>query len=120
MSTIDDEIVRIAERRHDLITTSELERLGLSIRSIQRRADRGQLRRLLKNVYATLPPPDEVPRRELALCLHNPNAVISHASAASYWGIRRAPKGQVEITVPHGMRVRGVSAVVHYSNTIPE
>jgi very-short-patch-repair endonuclease len=120
MSTIDDEIVRIAERRHDLITTSELERLGLSTRSIQRRADRGQLRRLSKDVYATLPPPDNVPRRELALCLHDPEAVISHASAAAYWGIRRAPKGQVEITVPKGRGVKGVSAVVHYSNKIPD
>jgi very-short-patch-repair endonuclease len=120
MSTIDDEIVRIAERRHDLITTSELERLGLSTRSIQRRADRGQLRRLSKDVYATLPPPDNVPRRELALCLHDPEAVISHASAAAYWGIRRAPKGQVEITVPKGPGVKGVSAVVHYSNKIPD
>ncbi len=120
MSTIDDEIVRIAERRHDLITTSELERLGLSNRSIQRRADRGQLRRLFKDVHATLPPPDTVPRRELALCLFDPQAVISHASAAAYWGIRRAPKGQVEITVPKGRRVRGASAVVHYSNKIPD
>jgi very-short-patch-repair endonuclease len=120
MSTIDDEIVRIAERRHDLITTSELERLGLSIRSIQRRTDRGQLRRLFKDVYATLPPPDNVPRRELALCLHDPEAVISHASAAAYWGIRRAPKGQVEITVPKGRCVKGASAVVHYSNKIPD
>ena len=120
MSTIDDEIVRIAERRHNLITTGELERLGLSIRSIQRRTAGGQLRRLLPNVFATGAPPDEVPRRELALCLFHPAAVISHSSAAAFWGIRRAPKDRVEVTVPHDLHVRGVSAVVHYSNKMPD
>jgi very-short-patch-repair endonuclease len=120
MSTIDHEIVRIAERRHNLITTADLERLGLSRRSIQRRADSGQLRRLLTNVYATTPPPDAVPRRELALCLNHPDAVLSHSSAAAFWGIRRAPKDHVDVTVPHGIHVRGVAAVVHYSNKVPE
>jgi very-short-patch-repair endonuclease len=120
MSTIDDQIVRIAERRNNLITTGELERLGLSSRSIQRRVLRGQLRRLLPHVYAIVPVPDDVPRRELAVCLSSPNAVLSHSSAAAFWGIRRAPKDHVDVTVPHGAHVRGVSAVVHRSNLIPE
>ena len=50
----------------------------------------------------------------------DPSAVISHHSAAAYWGIRRAPKDRVEITVPYGVRPRGVTAVVHYSNLIPD
>jgi very-short-patch-repair endonuclease len=120
MSTMDDEIVRIAERRLNLVTTGDLKRLGLSNRSIQRRAARGQLRTLVRNVYATVPPPDDAPRRELALCLFHPAAVISHASAAAFWGIRRAPKDHVDVTVPHNLYVRGASAVVHYSNKMPE
>jgi hypothetical protein len=120
MSTMDDQIVRIAERRLNLVTTGDLERLGRSKRSIERRAARGQLRSLVPNVYATVPPPDDVPRRELALCLFHPAAVISHASAAAYWGIRRAPKDHVDVTVPHNLYVRGTSAVVHYSNKMPE
>lgn len=120
MSTIDDDIVRIAERRHDLITSDELERLGLSQRSIERRAAGGRLRRMGPNVFTTMGPPDDVPRRELALCLSHPEAVMSHASAAAYWGIRRAPRDRVEITVPYNVRRRRVSAVVHYSNLIPD
>jgi very-short-patch-repair endonuclease len=120
MSTIDDDIVRIAERRNDLITTGELERLGLSIRSIERRTERGQLRRIVPGVYATVPPPDDVPRRELAMCLFHPQAVISHHSAAAFWGIRRAPRDRVDVTVPHRVWLRGVAAVVHYSNLIPD
>jgi len=120
MSTIDDSIVRIAERRLNLVTTDDLQRLGLSVRSIQLRVARGQLRPVVRNVYATVPKPDDVPRRELALCLYHPSVVISHASAAASWGIRRAPKDNVDITVPHNLYLRGVSAVVHYSNQMPD
>jgi very-short-patch-repair endonuclease len=120
MSTIDDSIVRIAERRLNLVTTGDLQRLGLSNSSIKRRAARGQLRPLAPNVYATVAPPDNAPRRELALCLHHPDVVISHASAAAYWGIRRAPKNHVDITAPHNLYLRGVPAVVHYSNKMPD
>jgi very-short-patch-repair endonuclease len=120
MSTIDDSIVRIAERRLNLVTTDDLQRLGLSISSIKRRVARGQLRPLVRNVYATGVPPDDAPRRELALCLYHPAVVISHASAAAFWGIRRAPKNNVDVTVPHGLYLRGVSAVVHHSNKMPD
>ena len=120
MSTTDDDIVRIAERRQNLITTGELERLGLSSRSIQRRVASGQLRRVAPGVYTTMDPPDDVPRRELALCLSQPAAVISFASAAAYWGIRRAPKDRAEVTVPHDVKWRDPRAVVHYSNLMPE
>ena len=120
MSTIDDSIVRIAERRLNLVTTDDLKRLGLSKSSIKRRALRGQLRQFARDVYVTVPPPDDVPRRELALCLLHPGAVLSHHSAAAFWGIRRAPKDRVDITVPHGVYARGVPAVVHYTNKMPD
>ena len=65
------------------------------------------------------PGPYDVSQRELALCLSLPAAVLSHASAAGYWGIRRALKDRVELTVPHGARVDDHRAVVHYSNRLP-
>lgn len=74
MSAIDDEIVGIAERRQQLITSGELERLGLSTRSVQRRIGTGRLRRMTRDVFATVPPPDDVARWELALCLSHPAA----------------------------------------------
>jgi very-short-patch-repair endonuclease len=120
MSTMDDEIVRIAERRLNLVTRDDLKRLGLTKSAIQRRTARGQLRALLPDVFAVVPPPDGVPRRELALCLFHSDAVISHHSAAAFWSIRRAPKDRVDITVPHGVYLRGVPAVVHYSNKLPD
>ena len=120
MSTVDPHIVRIAERRLRLVTDDEVQRLGLSDRSIRRHVERGALHRVLPGVLSTHPAPYDVPQRELALCLSLPSAALSHASAASYWGLRRAPKDRVELTVPHNTKVLDRRAVVHYSNLMPE
>jgi very-short-patch-repair endonuclease len=120
MSAIDDEVMRLAEARLNLITHRELVDLGLSRRSIERRAADGRLRQVLPGVYSTHGPPYDVPRRELAVCLSRIEAVISHSSAAAYWSIRRAPKDRVDVTVPYDVRLPGISAVVHYSNLLPD
>ena len=120
MSTVDPLIVRIAERRLQLVTDDELQRLGLASRTIRRRVELQQLHRVLPGVLSTHAGPYDVSQRELALCLSLPAAVLSHASAASYWGIRRALKDRVELTVPHGARVDDHRAVVHYSNRLPD
>ena len=120
MSTVDPLIVRIAERRLQLVTDDELQRLGLASRTIRRRVELQQLHRVLPGVLSTHAGPYDVSQRELALCLSLPAAVLSHASAASYWGVRRALKDRVELTVPHGARVDDHRAVVHYSNRLPE
>jgi very-short-patch-repair endonuclease len=120
MSTVDPLIVRIAERRLQLVTDDELQRLGLASRTIRRRVELQLLHRVLPGVLSTHAGPYDVSQRELALCLSLPAAVLSHASAASYWGIRRALKDRVELTVPHGARVDDRRAVVHYSNRLPD
>jgi very-short-patch-repair endonuclease len=120
MSTVDPNIVRIAERRLHLVTDDEIQRLGLSERTVRRRIEAGALHRVLPGVVSTTAGPYDVPQRELALCLSIPNAVLSHASAAAFWGIRRAPKDRVELTVPHDVKVLDRRAVVHYSNRLPD
>ena len=120
MSTVNSNIVRIAERRLHLITDDEVKRLGLNERSVQRLVRIGQLHRIADGVLATHEGPLTVPQRELAICLSISDAVLSHTSAASIWGLRRAPKDRVEVTVPHGRRVADRRAVVHYSNRIPD
>lgn len=120
MSTVDNDIVRIAERRLHLVTDDEVQQLGLSDRSIRRRVGSGRLHRVLPGVLSTHAGPYDVPQRELALCLSIPGAALSHASAAGYWGLRRVPQDRVDVTVPHGTRVDDHRAVVHYSNRIPD
>lgn len=120
MSTVESNIVRIAERRLHLVTDDEVQRLGLSDRTIRRRVEAGQLHRVLPGVLSTNAGPFDVPQRELALCLSIPDAVLSHTSAAGYWKIRRVPKDRVDVTVPQSTRVEDHRAVVHYSNRLPD
>jgi very-short-patch-repair endonuclease len=120
MSTVDPDIVRIAERRLHLVTDAEVQRLGLSERSIRRLVGREELHRVLPGVLSTTRGPYDVSQRELALCLSIPGAVLSHHSAAAYWGIRRAPKDRVDITVPKNTWVADRHAVIHFSNLMPD
>jgi hypothetical protein len=120
MSTVDPEIVRIAERRSHLVTDGEVQRLGLTPRTIRRWVESGRLHRVAPGVLSTSAGPYDVSQRELALCLSLPSAVLSHHSAAAYWGIRRAPKDRVDLTVPHGAWVVDRRAVVHFSNRMPD
>jgi hypothetical protein len=120
MSTVDPHIVRIAERRLHLVTDDQIEKLGLSERSTRERVGDGRLHRVAPNVLATHAGPYDVSQRELAICLSVPDAVLSYASAAGYWGLRRAPKDRVEVTVAKGQTVSDRRAVVHYSTKLPE
>jgi very-short-patch-repair endonuclease len=120
MSTVDPHIVRIAERRLHLVTDDEIQRLGLPQRSIRRWIELRQLHRVGPGVLSTSAGPYDLSQRELALCLSLPAAVLSHASAAAIWGIRRGPKDRLDITVPKGTRVTDHAAVVHYSNCLPD
>jgi very-short-patch-repair endonuclease len=120
MSTVDPHIVRIAERRLHLITDDEIQRLGLSERSTRERIADGRLHRVAQNVLSTHAGPYDVSQRELTICLSLPDAVLSHASAAAYWGLRRVPKDRVEVTVAKGHTVSDGRAVVHYSTKMPD
>ena len=108
MGTVDDSVVRIAERRLHLVTDDEAQQLGLTSRAIARRLKLGKpapggarcavhsqrtVRRLTARARAV-----SVGSRGRALAL----------SAAAYWGIRRAPKDRVDVTVPKGSRVSGL------------
>lgn len=120
MGTVDDSVVRIAERRLHLVTDDEAQQLGLTSRAIARRLKLGNLYRVVPGVLSTASGPYDVSQRELALCLSDPRIVLSHISAAAYWGIRRAPKDRVDVTAPKGSRLSGLNAVVHYSNSMPD
>jgi len=120
MSTTPTNIVRIAERRLRLVTDDEAQQLGLSEWNLRRRVDNGGLFRVLPGVLATHPGPYDVEQQALALCLSMPFAVLSHATAAAHWGLRRAPKDRFEVTVPKGTRIRNLHPVIHYSNRMSD
>ena len=96
---IDIEIMRIAERRKNLVTRSQLETLGLTLRQIDRRLHTGLLHRVLHCVYSTVEPPYAFDTRRLAACLAIPGGVVSHTTAASYWLLRGVPRNRLELTI---------------------
>lgn len=120
MGMIDHHIMRIAERRQNLITTGELERLGLTDEQRRRQVRTGKLTVLQRGVYSPQSDPFTVDQRLLALCLSIPEAVVSHASAAEFWQLRRSPRGRLEITVPHGRSAPRRGVLVHRSNKVPD
>lgn len=116
----DREIVRIAERRSHVVTNDDLQRLGLNERARERAANDGILHRVVPGAYSVAPLADPVAQLQMVLCLTHPELVLSHASAAAFWNLRRARKDIVEVTVPQRSRIRGIPAVVHRSNNMPD
>jgi hypothetical protein len=119
MSMIDIEIMRIAERRKNLVTRSQLKTLGLTIDQIERRLRVGPLYRVFARVYSTVEPPLPADVRRLAVCLAIPGGVISYTSAAWYWRLRGVPRDRLEITIASCRNVANTGATVHRSSHLP-
>jgi very-short-patch-repair endonuclease len=119
MSMIDIEIMRIAERRKNLVTRSQLETLGLTIRQIDRRLDVGMLHRVLRTVYSTVEPPFPLDVRRLAVGLAVPESVVSHTTAAAYWRLRGVPRDRLEVTIASKRNLANTGATIHRSNHMP-
>ena len=95
--------------------------LGLSADAIGRRVRSGRLRPLHRGVYAV---GHLVLRREahwLAATLAcGDAAVLSHAAAASHWGIRQSAASLIDVTVPGGAGRRRPGLRVHRRALLPE
>jgi very-short-patch-repair endonuclease len=104
----------LVHRQHGVISRDQLLALGFSEAAIRHRVKTGRLHRIFPGVYA-------VGRRELtrhglfiaAVLACGDRAVLSHASAAELWGIRRREPGPIEISVPRTRRVRRTGIRAH-------
>jgi hypothetical protein len=122
------QIMRIAERRDELVTQRQLQTLGYSRAAIHYLVKSRVLTPVYRGVYSILPGPLSDDRRMLAACLAARGAVVSHQSAAAHWRLRRAPRGSLDLTVraPQQVRLAGIRThrvlslddedVVHYPN----
>src|SRR5215203_4116059 len=91
---------RLAGRQHGIVTRKQLLALGFHPRSIEHRIARGRLHPVARGVYAvgwaTLPRS----RRWVAAVLAcGEGAVLSHRSAAAFWGIGAERAGRIDISV---------------------
>lgn len=107
----------LAGRQHGHVTRSQLLALGLSAKTIDYRVGIGRLISVHAGVYAVgHRPTSPIARAGGAVLACGPGAVLSHASAATLWGMRRSWESPFEITVPSYRRRRGI--LIHRSKVL--
>jgi predicted transcriptional regulator of viral defense system len=93
-------VARLAERQHGVVARRQLDALGMSSSAIGRWAKQGRLRRIHHGVYAVGHRVLTANGRRMAAVLAaGPGAVLSHASAAALWEIRRTSATRIDVTV---------------------
>jgi uncharacterized protein DUF559/putative AbiEi antitoxin of type IV toxin-antitoxin system len=103
----DRRLADLAARQHGVITTAQLEQLGIDRRSVWRRVRAGRLHRLYRAVYAV--GHDRITQRGrwmAAVLACGTGAVLSYRSAAALWGMRPTSSRLTEVTLPS---LRGAS-----------
>ncbi|GHP16947.1 DUF559 domain-containing protein [Rhodococcus fascians] len=101
-----------------VFTRQQLLDSGVSAGAIDYRARVGTLTRLLPGVYCTGEP--SFRDRCVAATLWQPDAVLSHLTAAWWWNLIDDEPEQVHITVPRSTRARCPSWLRAYRRTIRE
>jgi very-short-patch-repair endonuclease len=118
MGMVTNEIMRIAEQRRNLITRSSLRSLGLSKDQIKTLTTNGTLEQAQPDVFKVGAGSLDFPQRALAACLADRRLVLSHGTAAQLWGLRRAPRDQIEATIVGTGRVGLAGVLVHRTNLL--
>ncbi len=101
LDTLDLRIDEIAARQHGVITSRQLETLGLGRRGVSKRANRGRLHRVHHGVYAVGHSALSLHGRFMAAVLAcREGAVLSHTSAAVLWELLKPISGPIHVSVP--------------------
>jgi hypothetical protein len=104
----------LAERQHGRVAHRQLVALGFSTSGIGRRIVSGRLRLVHPRVYAVGHAVRSANAARIAAVLAaDPEALLSHRSAAAAWDLRRRSSGLVEVTVPNRSRHRLNGVAVH-------
>jgi hypothetical protein len=118
----DARVAQAAGRRWGVLSREELLGAGLSTSSISTRVRDGRLHRLYRGVYAVIPPAMlRIEGWRVAVVMAcGRGAVLSHESAAAYWGMRPDHGTFWSVSIP-GNRGRSLSNIrVHQTRLAPE
>jgi hypothetical protein len=108
----DNELAALAATQHGVVSRAQIKACGLSDRAIVERVRAGRLHRIHRGVYAVGHTALGGEGRRLAAVLAcGPAAVLSHATAASVWGLRQTDSARIDVTVPSGAGRRGPAIV---------
>jgi very-short-patch-repair endonuclease len=101
LDTAEAELAEVAARQHGVISTRQLEAVGVSKRAAAGRVRSGRLHRIHRGVFAVghggLSPHGRFMAAVLAC---GGGAVLSHVSAAVLWNLLRPIDGPVHVSVP--------------------
>ncbi len=112
-------IAALAAKQYGHVTRTQLLKLGLGTRAISYRIAAGTLLPAHAGVYAVgHRRPEPAARAAAAVLACGPNAVLSHASAASLWGLHPRWTAPIEVTITRGDR-RPPGIRTHRSRTMP-
>jgi len=103
----EDRIAAAAERQHGVVTHRQLMEAGLSRSAMGRRLLSGRLRLLHRGVYLAVPFPLPHTREMAAVLASDPDAVVSHHSAAALWGLGAGSGSSPRATAPVEITVEG-------------
>lgn len=99
-----DELLGLAERQHGFVLRSDAVRFGISSKAIRHAITRGQWsahgRRLLRRTGAPWTKASPLMRAVLDA---GPGAVLSHATAAAWWGLPGFDLLTIHVTRPRGV-----------------
>jgi predicted transcriptional regulator of viral defense system len=99
----DARVAELAARQWGVVSSGQLRTLGLDARDVVHRVSVGRLHRLHRGVYAVGHVRLGREGRYLAAVLAcGTRAVLSHRSAAAWWGLLQTAQAQVDVTSPHG------------------
>lgn len=114
-------LTREAERKHGLLTTTELRRAGFDDRQIHRWVHTGRLVRVAHGVHRVAGSPSSVESDILAAVLvHGPGTWASHLTAAWLWGLPGfGVPGRVEVLRSQDQSNERNAARVHRSTRLP-
>jgi hypothetical protein len=115
---IDEEIAHLAELRNQLLRVDDLRQLGLSSWQVRHRIDTRRLFRITHGVLSTVGPPFDFLTRCRATCLSVPEGVLSFSTAAFLDGIRRTPRGWLDLTIPSRTTPRLPGVHIHRTNLL--
>jgi len=113
----DEAVVALARRQHGVVSTAQLRRLGLGHNAVAGRVARGWLRRVHYGVYIVGALETYLTAPTAALAAYGPNAVISHRTAATIWGLLpHRPADPIHITLLNANRRSRPGVKIHRAN----
>ena len=111
----------VVRRQHGVITRRQLRELGFTDEAIRHRVAKGRLHLLWPHVYAVGRPEVTDEGRWMAAVLTcGAGAVLSHASAAALWGIRKQARSLIEVSVSSHRDPRRRAIRVHRRVPFPQ